>query len=339
MIDDLDGELIEFIDTPFNKEIFSLNDIALVHATDYFLVDGVIKTAKDSKVVYEMDYVMESGNEEKFKSYSHRDSLHFALNGKVDSHAYGNWDNRKYIIIDPIKHHLDSIHAISPQDTWTKGSIKLSSDSIVLVIEKEYDSLDKQLVENCNIIKYTGDSKKCVEKMLLLLGYKPQEVGKDGWLENNYFGENASILTNYVAENCPDKSAKPHFYSEEYKAENKLGTRDEVLGKIRGELLDTSKGVFLTNKEFNTLYMRLKHSAKDCQNPDYEQPEKDIFIEFIKMYGISYNSEVGIYLLDDSNVIKSYQNGIDANMAEEFYQFYEELKKKELEQENEAKHI
>jgi hypothetical protein len=331
IIDDsiIDG-LNYCIDCEFDANTFSLNDIALVHATEFFPTDGIIKSSKEAQVVHNKEIEI-NGKKKNVSSYSHRDSVHFALNGKVSSHTYGNWDKCQFIIIEPIKYHMDVINAISPEDTWTNGSVKLSSEAVILVDEKEYTKLDKKSIEEYKIIKSKGDNKICVDKMLLLLGYKPQNIGMNNWLGENYNNicVNAKILREFVSANYPEKGAKKHFYTTEMEVSNILIIRDEVLSFLRGKTINTNNGLKIDANEMITLFQYFSQKNQFLLYDDFSiyHNEIKLFGKFLKDYGVRYsNGEV--YLLDDKSIIKSYEKELEEEHINQIYDFYKEAQSK-----------
>ena len=136
----------------------------MVHATNYFPKNHTIKTSKDSGVMYEKYYALipVDGEDKKGYAYSHRNSIHFALNGLVSHVTGGNqWDQMGIIIIEPMKEQIESIRCIRPEDTWTNASIKLSERAIILLSEDEYEKFNQEFLNSntkYNIIKFSNGS-------------------------------------------------------------------------------------------------------------------------------------------------------------------------------------
>jgi len=96
------------------KDRINMKYIVAVHLTNYFPKNGTIKTSGQHKI----DYM---GMQVKFP----RHSIHFALNGPVGSHMYGNWDGAKYAILVPLNKIASRIVVLNPVDTWVVGELKL----------------------------------------------------------------------------------------------------------------------------------------------------------------------------------------------------------------------
>ncbi|MGI6329280.1 MAG: hypothetical protein ACOXZR_00265 [Bacilli bacterium] len=326
LIDDYQSEVMaDCLDNDFDSTNFSLKEIALVHATNYFPRAGVIKTAQDSGVLLKREIEVD-GQKQSSKAYSHHDTIHFALNGKVYSHPYGIWDDCKYIIIEPLKHHLKIIEAISPEDTWTTGLVKLSKEAIILVEEKEYNEEIKELAKDLNIILYQGESKVCTEKVLLLMGYKPQTVGVHNW-EKQTMGSknyNSSLLKSYIMKNYPKKIGQKHFDSLERYITNNLSIRDLVLSTFRKEPVQTKEGLIIKEEEFWALY---KYYEKEQGVLNFNLSEEELFSMFIKDFGVRFKDN-NLFLLDDKSIISSYPKDLEEKTVKEIYQFYQETKEK-----------
>lgn len=309
----------EFVDLNFDAETFSLDDIALVHTTDYFPENHVIKTPKDAKVLYRGEYaapLVINGKDANGNSYSHRNTVHFALNGLVSSHAYGDFSNRKFIIIEPMKYHMDTIHCVRPEDTWTKGSVKLSDDAIILVREDEYNNLSQEMLKEYNVIKFCGDEEKVVEKILLILGYKPQGIGMWNWKNNSRNnGKNDDILYKYIQKNYPEKLQMSHSGSVEAEVEKNLVLRDRLISAIRNENVLTINGL---NISYEELIVMMKYME------EYRKQKKSTIIQD---FGIRVK-ENNVYLLDDDSIIESYKSDFDlgiVNEVEKIINLYETI--------------
>ena len=269
----IDSQNEEILNYMLNRDLsknFSMNDIMMVHATKYFPDNFVLKTSKDSKV---------AANDS--KTITERNTLHFALNGKVSSHGYGNWDDVPYVFLDPIKTHIDQIACLKDNDTFTYGSLKLSTDAIILINKNVFDEVYQEHMEEINtrknnIIIFYGDSKIVVDKILILLGYKPQSCGMWSWTNE----QNSIFLYNYVRENYPDKLTANHFYTKYALSEKQFAKRDTLLNRMRNSIEDYSRGCVITIDELYNLYVNY------CKNSVLED-ELDNIKDFTKNYGIN----------------------------------------------------
>lgn len=193
---------------------FTKKNIMLVRTTDIFPEDRELKALADSTFISKnsMNFIAESlqfsdlSREEldKLKTYelSYRSTIHFTENGLVSSHMYGNFDNRPFIILDPLVHHENEIINFAGQDTFIKGNVKLSSSAIIIMKEQDYLKYKDIYPEldTYNVILYNGISKEdknafmknaendlavfdinderaVVEAALMDLGYTPELIG------------------------------------------------------------------------------------------------------------------------------------------------------------------
>ncbi len=74
----------------------------LVHITNYQPKHDKIRTVVE-KNVKEQKVIQKIGLIEYPKT---RDTTHFTVNGKVNTHGSGNWDERKYAVLVPLKDFL-----------------------------------------------------------------------------------------------------------------------------------------------------------------------------------------------------------------------------------------
>ena len=270
-------------------EDFSMDDIVMVHATNYFPQNMILKTASDSNVT------INSQN-----TVAERNTLHFSLNGKVSSHGYGNWDSTPYIFIEPIKTHIDQIVCLKDNDTFTYGSLKLSNDAIILINKVFFENVYKEHAEEIEknkskIILFDGDSEIVVNKILILLGYRPQKCGMWSWTNE----KNSKFLENYVISNYPKKLTSPHFFTKYAESEKILAKRDTNLNRIRGLTSNYFEGDVISLQELYELYLAY------CLEFSELLP-KDIIKNFIIYYGINCHDNE-IHLLSYKEYIKNYE--------------------------------
>lgn len=95
------------------KEVLNDNLYA-VHITNFIPEEGVLRTV--------------TKNRARFST-----TLHFSLGGPVISHFNGNWNNRKYAILVPLKTLEPQLVNIFSQDTFIVGDLKLPKSAILLI--------------------------------------------------------------------------------------------------------------------------------------------------------------------------------------------------------------
>ena len=201
--------------TSFNpsfKDSINLDDLIMVHATSYFPENGVIKSSRDA-------------------IGSKRNTVHTSLNGRVGSHAYGNWDGIPMVILDPLKEHIDQVACLYAADTFTYGSMKLSEQATILIDVNMFDEIyqnNKDYIDNNRdkIILFSGDSLKVVKRLLGIMGYVPEDIGMWNWVNNH----DADLLDNFIKNNYPYKLSTSH---------NHTPYNDVEKDEFRGDVLNS----------------------------------------------------------------------------------------------------
>jgi len=232
---------------------YTKDDIMLVRTTNVFPCDGVIKPLSNvsfivkSKLNFiyqalenELDY--DRLKELETSVFYYRSTVHFAENGLVSSHMYGNFDNQDFIIMDPLKEHVgvSDIRNFAGQDTFIKGNVSLSKKAIIIVKAEEYESIKTAYpeIEDFNVVLYNGipkdvkekyiienednipefdvnDQRAVVEKALMDLGYIPELVGSH-YLINSRTSEKINAVNETLGEKYRVLSNSKHNYSDEY---------------------------------------------------------------------------------------------------------------------------
>lgn len=210
---------------------YSKENIMLVRTTDQFPTNRILQTLANSFFIMKnsmnfiCSYINYYGLErlnipenpreisKKVETYEmgYRSTMHFTENGIVVSHDYGNFDNRPFIILEPLIEQLDKsdIRNFAGQDTFMKGNVTLSDKAIIIINTEEYDNLKGQYpeIDEFNIITYNGipkeikeqyikdheyelpefnvnDHRAVVEIALMDLGYVPELVGTKYLIES-----------------------------------------------------------------------------------------------------------------------------------------------------------
>lgn len=158
------------------KEIKSIDDLVLVHVTDYIPEGGIIHSPKDAGVKFKKEF-----DGVKFELPSQRKTVHFSINGDITetSHAGGSWTGKKYAIIIPLNllNKDDFIGGI-PSDFYSKRSIKIPKGAYMLCPEIERDSVQKIVGDDVSVI---GVEEECIDGyppiIIHELGYKNETIG------------------------------------------------------------------------------------------------------------------------------------------------------------------
>ncbi len=193
----------------------------------------------------DMGQSIEDRNKELVEQYGlvsskYRSTKHFALNGLVSSHMYGNFSNRSYIFLDPFSEHKnDEMLNFNPVDTYYKVSrekpFTLSDKAILMIPISRYKEIvsnpemRKQFSKYKDVTVFSGDEKTAVQMKLNELGIFSVEIGAQT-IEppalNNAM-ENFANKTGYVRD--------IHFNSEVDKEDTKISL--EMEERLENKLL------------------------------------------------------------------------------------------------------
>ncbi|MDO4870950.1 MAG: hypothetical protein Q3996_02535 [Candidatus Saccharibacteria bacterium] len=215
---------VESIDDP--------NQIYLVHSTDFFPNNKTILSNADGGKINSFSKQIDYGLYVVNSAYSPRETVHFTMNGRVrnTSDGAGNWDNQKFIVIEPFMNHQNELVSGAPHsgDNFIDGSVRLSDDAILMVREDAYDNLSDQQKSQYNIIKYFGNADICTKNLLHSLGLP-------------------------AVDNQANDAG--HAYSEQYHQEYILEKRAEAVKEIANVDLSKTRGAnFLSKEDIATLY-------------------------------------------------------------------------------------
>lgn len=201
-----------------SKNDYTVDDCVMVRTTDIFPKDRMVITPKNGgaygfgrSVIFEEILRKKIANEypdldddsfyEKLDEFNiffdiPRGTIHYTINGLVSSHAYGNFDNKPFIIIESLKHHINdkSLVGLRVEDTYFNDNMKLSDEAIIMISKNYFDANKGNLefiesLQGFNIIVFSGDETKAVEFVLRSLGYNAFAVNNHGYT-NGFDGNN-----------------------------------------------------------------------------------------------------------------------------------------------------
>lgn len=196
----LTNEMINVGIKKINKTIQSMEDLVMVHLTNH-CPHNTIKTIAESNLV-SFDEMKIGEKEYKIPYKVYRNSVHFCLNGAVESHSYGNWDNKRYAILMPLIDAKDKIVAGTECDLFSKGGVPISNNTYILCPEDEI-AIMKEENPNAHIIGYQGNNVRPYVNIFLsnILGYKYKEPTQMSRNWNNGFGIEAENAVNLIKSN------------------------------------------------------------------------------------------------------------------------------------------
>lgn len=161
------------------KEIKSIDDLVLVHVTDFIPKGGIIESPKDAGVKFQEEY---EGIQ--YELPSQRKTVHFTMNGDITGveHIGGSWNNKKYAIIIPLnKINKEDFVGGLPVDFYSKDSVQIPKGAYILCSEEKKDSIQKSVGDDISVIGVEGKYIDGYTPILLQdLGYKNETISA-GW--------------------------------------------------------------------------------------------------------------------------------------------------------------
>ena len=265
-------------------DIFPQNHIVLSPKNGYALLKTMPEEFRDFLYSREVDLPYEEKEKiaEKLSIYEvmGRDTIHFCLNGLVGDHAFNSFGGRPYIIVEPLKYHVEdkNLESLRVEDTYFSDRVKLSDEAVLIISEEAYNVIkdDPNYVsdlESYDIYIYKGNNQqKAVSEVLKRLGYDSFLVSSHGYSNGTALYTPAYEMYNYINKYAEDNdiSNKPHFGSKFHYEETKR--MDEIIGPI-------VKRMF---------YIMSRELSKDENELDdyYIYKDKEVIRNLIKEYGI-----------------------------------------------------
>jgi len=191
------------------KEIESKEDLVLLHVTDYFPEDMIIKTPKDAKVMLDKEY---EGHH--YQVPRQRETVHFTINGEVENNTGGSWNSAKYIIVVPFTA-IDNNNFVggTSTDFYSKGSVQIPDGSYIICSKSEAQKYKGKIRDGIHVVEIDSENVKGHGNQLITeLGYKVEQIG---------FWEWANSKDQKVVDSIIKKDFLPqaHFASKERRKE------------------------------------------------------------------------------------------------------------------------
>lgn len=210
--------------TEKSYEDIDIDKKVLVHCTNLFPKNHMLLTNYDGDKVQEGAYEYR-GVTKKLNTMSHRHTLHFTINNRVQntSKGEGTWDDCIYMIVDQLKPIKNKIEHENPSDSWTGESIKLSNEAVILVKLQEKDGLKNENLNGYKVCYYDGDPIKCLRNFLKINGYETIETyanysahsdGSARSMQEDILTER-DLIINYMKDNKCLKKDIPVFSTKE----------------------------------------------------------------------------------------------------------------------------
>lgn len=267
---------------PKNREIKPLISGSMISKRCFEDLESVLKRMNKQEISYELSEQLE------FDALEYRDTVHFTENGLVQSHMQGNFQNRSFIILEPLNEQIgkSNFRLFAGQDTFIKGNMTLSEKAIIMLPEENAKDLILEYPEliNYHLLTFKGDEQQAVRMALYDLGYLPE------YISNGYITESSTShlivdLNRELAQKYDCIANTKHVFTPEYKEEvdNRIKLycifERECVKFLVNELIsdDNEK-----QKILNDLDVKEKNDTEALYNLDCY--DKDILIETIKRF-------------------------------------------------------
>ena len=246
-VQNIDDNLLE--DYTLKGDNYAIDDCVLVRSTDVFPFNGIVRIPKDDnayefgqssilgdainkelKQKYPNIMIDESQYElykKEFDLYNVvfetcRSTVHFCMNGLVQSHQYGNFDSSPFVIIEPLKYHIDeSLKCLRVEDVYFDKEIELSKEAVLIINEEMFEKIKMNIdvlesLKKIRTIVYKGNKNIVVRRVLTDLGYDSFVINQHGYFNGINDGSPASKMIRFITDYADQtgKSLERHFYSE-----------------------------------------------------------------------------------------------------------------------------
>lgn len=250
-----------------------MKEYVLVHKTKYCPNGNKINTRKEANVEFRVSLSLDKIGS--LKCSMQRNTIHFAVNGEVGSHSYGNWDSCKYAIIIPFtKMPINQLRCGAVMDTYIENSLNLPNSAIILCPKEELEQVRKNN-SNVKIIGYSGQNVSgYADSMVGILGYKVENI--DCWSWENQIDKNKYYQD--LKESNLNVHTIPHLASYEF-------IKELIMDKVNAfealidEIID--KKIVLSGNEVKSLKDEKQISLAGMFNNQNVKLQLEIFEEII----------------------------------------------------------
>ncbi|HLP79619.1 MAG TPA: hypothetical protein VK158_03220 [Acidobacteriota bacterium] len=154
----------------------------LVHKTDYFPKNGIILTTSQTS----------EGTD-----FLGRETVHFAVNGPVASHMWGNWSKKKIAILVPMENVISQVYAIRAEDTSVLGNVQLDKTCDIICENSLKEELANTTANGAKITFTTEPLDAAIKRRIYERGYVAATIGTNqmhtaGYITTDSFDEDAT---------------------------------------------------------------------------------------------------------------------------------------------------
>ena len=315
----------------FTEKLYEDIDIdkkVLVHCTNLFPKNHMLLTNYDGDKIQEGAYEYR-GVTKKLNIMSHRHTLHFTINNRVQNTSKGEgiWDDCIYMIVDQLKPIKNKIEHENPSDSWTGESVKLSNEAVILVKLQEKDRLKNENLDGYKVCYYDGDPIKCLRNFLKINGYETIETYA------NY------PVHSYSARSLQEKALNERDLIINYMKDNKCLKKD--IPVVSTKEMTTIIDIFSNASRLSIKLEKLIISEIEKDSSfEFQKPDLLRIADFMIITGVKKTEDGKYKFASDEDVYKiakAYINTNDAqlitiddeqlNLIKEMYNLREELHK------------
>ena len=199
-----------------------------------------------------------------------RRTIHFAMNGLVGTTAYGNFDNKPFVIFEPLKYHLDSsLKSLRVEDVYFNNDMRLSNECSILLEENYLKENSNNLefleqLKNFNVYVYRGNQQAAVSKVLSDLGYDSFLISSNGYSNGLSDGMAASkmwrFINNFATQN--NISLDRHFTSQ-------INYEDSMARQEKGREIDIKHLTYILDNSTVSEELKNKIVPLLYEHPSY----------------------------------------------------------------------
>lgn len=295
-----------------------MKDYVLVHKTRYYPKGGRIKTTKEAAQPEVRAFALDKLGSVSFAS--ERNTIHFAVNGEVGSHFYGNWEECKYAVLIPFPDMpVSQFRCGAVMDTYIEGGLNLP-DSAIILCPIEEQSIVKEENPNQTVVGYSGQFvTKYADAMSSYLGYKIENVGMWSWAH----GGDVDEYYKKLEQTGLDIHVSPHFGTIEK-------SREDILPAVKNFIVMIKRiienNILLDNDNLKTI---LSDNLIDFSMDDRLEFEiRDLLNKELSQYGIIVPDFTSLNLTSDVffrsngdrlryNIIKQAMQIVENNLNQE----------------------
>lgn len=285
-IDTTNTDVIDDIADHYSKQ-YSIDDCMMVRTTDVFPFDKIVQTPINGNaygfghssffkeiLIQELKkkYPKYFSDDIESKKYSDelneynvvfetlRRTVHFTLNGLVGSNAYGNFDDKPFVIFEPLKYHINSsLKSLRVEDVYFDENQLLSDEAAILISDDVFKKIsidDKYIkdLENFNLYVYKGNQQTAVASVLNDMGYDSFLVSSNGYVNGLDDGP-ANNMWNFTVDFAKQNniSLERHFYS-------KINYEDALLREEKGKEIEKEHLIYILDN--STVLPELRDTIK-----------------------------------------------------------------------------